>query len=102
MMNVVPSGEKPKARISSPSLTCSGWRPGAETVMRSPDTRACQPSAVSSGSRPPARPQTPIHAPSSGPVPSAVLLAASNQAPDSCRSLASSSPEARSTTPRPW
>jgi len=38
MMNVVPSGEKPAARISSLSLTSSGWRPGAQTVTQSPDT----------------------------------------------------------------
>jgi hypothetical protein len=79
MMNVVPSGEKPKARISSLSLTTSGWRPGAETVTPSPDARACQPSAVAPGSWPPARPQTRIHVPSSGPIPRAALRAASNR-----------------------
>ena len=50
MMNVVPSGDKPAARIPSVSLTSSGWRPGAETVTRSPDTRACHLSTVASGS----------------------------------------------------
>jgi len=30
MMNVVPSGKKPKPRICSLSLISSGWRPGVD------------------------------------------------------------------------